>query len=65
MKYDKQLEGYWNFVYFCYKRILGAPTAIGYVYFSNLNIVKRVEINSVKHWLLRDYARLVVGKKEF
>ena len=42
-----------------------APKGVGYVYFSNIDLVKRVEIDSAKHWLLRDYARLVVGKKEF
>jgi hypothetical protein len=27
--------------------------------------VRRVEIPNVKHWLLRDYVRVVVGAKEF
>jgi len=35
------------------------------VFLSNVNVVKRVEIDNAKHWLLRNYARLVVGKKEF
>jgi hypothetical protein len=65
IKYDKELEGYWSFVYFCYKRMPTSPKGVGYVYFSNIDVVKRVEIDSAKHWLLRDYARLVVGKKEF
>ena len=65
IKYDKELEGYWSFVYFCYKRMTTSPKGVGYVYFSNIDVVKRVEIDSAKHWLLRDYARLVVGKKEY
>lgn len=59
------MEGYWNFIYFCYKRIPTNPKAIGYVFLSNVNVVKRIEIDNAKHWLLRNYARLVVGKKEF
>lgn len=44
VKYDFELEGYWSFIYFCYKRMEKDSRAIGYVYFSNLNIVRRVEI---------------------
>jgi hypothetical protein len=59
------LEGYWNFIYFGYKRFEEIPKAVGYVYFSNTNDVKRVEMNNVRHYLLRDYMRIVVGSKEF
>lgn len=63
--YDFELEGYWSFVYFGYKRFEKVPRGVGYVYFTNLDVVKRVEFNSAKHYLLRNYARFVVGKGEF
>jgi len=44
LNYDFELEGYWNFIYMTYKRTATNSRAIGYVYFSNLNTVKRVEI---------------------
>lgn len=59
------MEGYWNFVWFNYKRSDKGSRAVGFVLLSNTNVVKRVEINSAKHWLLRDYARFSLGKKEF
>lgn len=65
IKYDDQLEGYWNFVYFCYKRFSDNPRAVGYVYFGNTKDVRRIEMNNVKHFLLRDYLKVVVGRKEF
>lgn len=65
LNYDDQLEGYWNFIYFGYKRFKENPRAVGYVYFGNTQQVKRVELNNVKHFLLRNYLRAVVGQKEF
>ena len=65
VNYEKELEGYWNFVWFNYKRSDKGSRAVGFVLLSNSNVVKRVEINSAKHWLLRDYARFSLGKKEF
>lgn len=65
IKYDFELEGYWNFIHMSYKRTATNSRAVAYVYFSNLNTVKRVEIQSAKNFLLRDYLRVVLGKKEF
>lgn len=44
INYDFELEGYWNFVHMAYKRSGNNNIAVAYVYFSNLNTVKRVEI---------------------
>lgn len=63
--YGEELEGYWNFIYFGYKRFLETPRAVGYTYFSRIKEIRRVEIPNVKHWLLRDYVKIVVGAKEF
>lgn len=41
------------------------PKAVGYSYFSRTKEVKRVEIPNVKHYLLKDYVRIVAGAKEF
>lgn len=41
------------------------PRAVGYGYFSRTKEVKRVEIPNVKHYLLKDYVRIVAGAKEF
>lgn len=65
IKYDFELEGYWSFIYFSYKRFPEGPRGVGQVFFTNLGLVKRVEVESAKNWLMRDKARLVVGKKEF
>lgn len=65
VEYRHELEGYWNFLYFGYKRFLELPRAVGYVAFSHSGDVRRVEIQNAKHYLLRDYARFVVGTKEF
>lgn len=32
--YNNELEGYWNFVYFGYKRFAESPRAVGYTFFS-------------------------------
>jgi len=34
--YDQELEGYWNFIYFGYRRTLVEPRAVGYAYLSRL-----------------------------
>lgn len=65
IKYGQELEGYWNFIYFSYKRFPEVSRAVGFTYFSRLKEVKRVEMENVKHYLLRDYLRISVGSKEF
>lgn len=59
--YGLELEGYWTFIYFGYKRFYEIPRAVGYVYFSRLREVRRIEIPNVRHWLMRNYVRVVAG----
>ena len=34
IEYGNDLEGYWNFHYFSYKRTFTEPKAVGFTYFS-------------------------------
>jgi hypothetical protein len=58
--YLNELEGSWNFVYFCYS--LESQNALGYVKFSSGRIV-RESLSDITHKVTSDYMKLILGSE--
>ena len=62
MKYNDELEGRWNYLYFGYKRAGKSGTAKGYCWFSESDRLEEVII-SAEHDYLIDYYHFKIGKE--
>ncbi|CAD8058815.1 unnamed protein product [Paramecium sonneborni] len=61
IRYDDNLEGEWNFIYFSYSSEL--QLAAGFVMFSKLNKIQRIQFRDIQHKPIENYAKLVIGNE--
>lgn len=59
--YGEQLDGHWNYIFFCYKR--KAQRAISYVLFSLTKEIKVQSFSDIDHDPINKFVRFYSGKE--